>query len=48
MDPMNLDLNPDVIDPATENWSEKDDAEVWHAAEAGIPQAIAELARRGL
>ncbi|HEY5455715.1 MAG TPA: hypothetical protein VIJ96_09615 [Acidothermaceae bacterium] len=36
----------DFVDPADEDWSTKDDAECWHAAQAGIPQAIAELARR--
>lgn len=39
-------LESDFVDPADEDWSTKDDAECWHAAQAGIPQAIAELARR--
>lgn len=36
----------DLIDPATEDWTAMDDAECWHAAQAGVPQAVAELARR--
>lgn len=43
---ISLDMSSDFIDPADENWQEMDDAAVWHAAQAGISQAVAELARR--
>lgn len=35
-----------VIDPATVNWAEADDATVAYAAQGGVPQAKTELARR--
>lgn len=44
--PERLTLQTDFIDPATEDWSSMDAGEVWHAAKAGIPQAVAELAKR--
>lgn len=37
-----------VIDPAEVDWTEVEDAEVWHAAKAGIPQAVAEAQTRDL
>lgn len=36
----------DDVDPADEDWTEMDDAEVYHAAKAGVPQAMKELERR--
>lgn len=45
---MNLDLKPDVVDPADEDWHAMEDSAVWHAAQAGVPQAVAELKRRGI
>lgn len=41
-----LTLETDFIDPAEEDWSQADDAELYHSAKAGIPQAVAELERR--
>lgn len=35
-----------VVYPENENWAAKDDAAVWHAAQAGVQQAKDELARR--
>lgn len=40
------DLESDVVDPASENWSDKADSDVYHAAKAGVSQAVEELARR--
>ncbi|GAB3080963.1 hypothetical protein GCM10027053_51830 [Intrasporangium mesophilum] len=37
-----------MLDPAENDWSLEDDAEVWHSAKAGIPEAIAEAQKRGL
>lgn len=45
---MEISLASDNIDPARENWREADDAQLWHAAKAGIPQAVAEAKRRRL
>lgn len=39
-------MQTDDIDPRLENWREADDASVWYAAQAGIPQAVEEAARR--
>ncbi len=36
----------DNIDPADIDWEQMDDADVWHAYRAGIPQAVAEAERR--
>ncbi len=36
----------DLIDPADIDWEQMDDADVWHAMRAGVPQAIAEAERR--
>lgn len=43
---MEISLESDVLDPALVDWSTADDAMVWHAARAGIPQAVAEAKRR--
>lgn len=37
-----------MIEPDEIDWSEVDDAEVWHAAKSGIPEAVAEAKRRNL
>lgn len=44
---MDLDLTPDFIDPADEDWQSMDEASVYWAAKAGVPQAVAQLKRRG-
>lgn len=36
----------DLIDPATEDWASMDDAAVYHAARAGVPQAVREMSLR--
>lgn len=36
----------DLIDPADVDWSAAEDTLVWQAALAGVPQAVAEAARR--
>lgn len=41
-----VNLDSDFVSPAQENWSAMDDTALWHAAQAKIPQAVAELARR--
>jgi hypothetical protein len=41
-----VNLDGDFVNPAQENWSAMDDTALWHAAQAKIPQAVAELARR--
>jgi hypothetical protein len=41
-----VNFDGDLVDPAQENWAAMDDAALWHAAQAKIPQAVAELARR--
>lgn len=43
---MRVNLDSDLVDPATEDWRLMDDAALWHAAQAKVPQAVAELARR--
>ena len=43
---MDLNMEPCVTDPASEDWRGMDDASVWNAANAGVPQAAEELARR--
>lgn len=43
---MELSLEPCVVDPATEDWRSMDEASVYNAAKAGVPQAVKELARR--
>lgn len=43
---MKITLDGDHLNPATESWRTMDDAALWHAAQAKIPQAVAELARR--
>lgn len=41
-------LEPDLIYPDAEDWAQADDGTVFDSARAGIPQALAELARRGM
>lgn len=43
---MNLDGETDYFDPATIDWQQADDAHVYFAAQDGIREAQAELARR--
>lgn len=35
-----------IVEPHAEDWREMDDTALWHAAQAKIPQAVAELSRR--
>lgn len=44
--PEALSNESDALDPADINWTLADDAMLWHAANDGIPQAKAEMARR--
>jgi hypothetical protein len=37
-----------MIEPAHVDWTQVDDSEVWHAAQTGVREAIAEARRRGL
>jgi hypothetical protein len=39
-------MDSDLVDPTSEDWTQCDDAALWHAAQAGVPQAVAEQARR--
>lgn len=43
---MRVHLEDDLVDPRHEDWRSMDDAALWHAAQAKIPQAVDELARR--
>ena len=43
---MEIDLTTDNPEPSDIDWPHADDAAVWHAARAGVAQAVAEAARR--
>lgn len=43
---MIINLDGDFVNPAGEDWRAMDDAALWHAAQAKIPHAVAELTRR--
>lgn len=43
---MEMSLEPDLLRPSDVDWTQADDALVWHAARSGTAQAIEEMARR--